>query len=61
MGAVDWTFQRGAFELIGESAWAYIQDNDQLVTGGNIPNNTTNPDRMHGYYIQGITTFSLNG
>ena len=53
MGAVDWTFQRGPFELIGESAWAYIQDNDQLVTGGDIPNNTTNPDSMHGYYIQG--------
>ncbi len=46
--ALDWTFQRGPFELIGESAWAYIRDNN-LNTDG-TPNG--NPRRMQGSYIQ---------
>lgn len=60
--AVDWTLQRGPFELIGESAWAWIGDNDLTQNGTPIvappPNqgpfgvNQTNPDRMSGYYIQ---------
>ena len=50
--AVDWTVQRGPFELIGESAWAYIRGNNLMANGIPIVNNTTNPRRMHGYYIQ---------
>jgi len=46
--ALDWTFIRGPFEFIGESAWSYIKDN-------NINQNGTqngNPRRMQGYYLQ---------
>ena len=32
--ALDWTFQRGPFEFIGESAWTYIEDNN-LLQGSN--------------------------
>ncbi|PJA78360.1 MAG: hypothetical protein CO149_04445, partial [Nitrospirae bacterium CG_4_9_14_3_um_filter_51_5] len=46
--ALDWTFQRGPFELIGESAWAYIRDNNLNQNG--TPN--SNPRRMQGYYVQ---------
>jgi hypothetical protein len=46
--ALDWTFQRGPFELIGESAWAYIRDNNLSVNG--VPNGQ--PRRMQGYYVQ---------
>jgi len=46
--ALDWTFQRGPFEFIGESAWAYIRDNNLNADG--TPNG--NPRRMHGYYTQ---------
>jgi hypothetical protein len=60
--ALDWTLQRGPWELIGESAWAWI-DNNNLTQGGqpimttkppnSTPNlNQTNPDSMQGYYIQ---------
>ncbi|WNM59548.1 porin [Candidatus Nitrospira allomarina] len=47
--ALDWTFQRGPFELIGESAWAYVKDNDLNQDG----TRNGNPRRMQGYYIQG--------
>lgn len=58
--ALDWTLQRGPWELIGESAWAWIDDNNfqqngDPVMSGDPPNpslNQTNPDRMQGYYIQ---------
>jgi hypothetical protein len=46
--ALDWTFQRGPFEFIGESAWAYIRDNNLSQTG--TPNGQ--PRRMQGYYLQ---------
>jgi len=36
--AVDWTLQRGPFELIGEAAWAYARGNSR-----NIPGNTLGP------------------
>jgi len=55
IGAVDWTLQRGPFEFIGESAWAYIEDNQlNSVTGNTLmPAGTTlSPERMHGYYLQ---------
>lgn len=50
--ALDWTIQRGPFELIGESAWAYIEENN-LQQGNNMPvASLTNSERMWGYYIQ---------
>jgi hypothetical protein len=42
--AVDWTLQRGPFELIGEAALARI---DALGAG------PTSPTGMRGYYLQG--------
>ena len=58
IAAIDWTLQRGPFELIGESAWAYIENNNRnVVTGAMIPmgtsiGSTLYPERMNGYYIQ---------
>lgn len=36
--AVDWTLQRGPWELIGEAAWVYVQDNSRAIN-----NNTLGP------------------
>ena len=49
MFAVDWTLQRGPFELIGESAWSWISNNNATGVAGN----EIGPARMQGYYIQG--------
>ena len=47
--ALDWTLQRGPFEIIGESAWARISNNNATgVAGSGI-----GPAGMQGYYIQG--------
>jgi hypothetical protein len=47
--ALDWTLQRGPFEIIGESAWSRISNNDATgVVGSGI-----GPAGMQGYYIQG--------
>jgi hypothetical protein len=65
--AVDWTLQRGPFEIIGEAAWAYARGNSRAITGNTIgfaPGtlltgvNTFNPlaappQRMQGFYLQG--------
>ncbi len=67
--AVDWTLQRGPFEIIGEAAWAYARGNSRAIIGntlGNAPGslltgpqfNSFNPlvpppQRMQGFYIQG--------
>lgn len=54
--ALDWTLQRGPFELIGEAAWAYAKDNSKSLTGGPAIDPNTGrplPQRMNGYYIQG--------
>ena len=48
IGAVDWTFQRGPFEFIGESAWSFIEDND--LTLASTPSGL--PTEMNGYYLQ---------
>jgi hypothetical protein len=34
--AIDWTFQRGPFELIGEAAWAYSRGNSRAIQGNTI-------------------------
>jgi len=64
--AIDWTLQKGPFELIGEAAWSYARGNSRAIPGstfGFSPGslltgvNTFNPlaappQRMQGYYIQ---------
>jgi hypothetical protein len=35
--AIDWTIQRGPFEVIGEAAWAYARGNSRAVQGNTIP------------------------
>jgi hypothetical protein len=64
--AIDWTIQKGPFELIGEAAWAYVRGNSRAVIGNTIgfapgslltgiPGNSgpgIPPQRMNGYYIQ---------
>src|SRR5436309_4282916 len=53
--AVDWTFQRGPFELIGEAAWVYARDNNRNLDGTFAfdANGRPLPRRMDGYYVQG--------
>jgi hypothetical protein len=53
--AVDWTFQRGPFELIGEAAWAYVRDNHRMLDGTPAvdANGRLLPRRMDGFYVQG--------
>jgi hypothetical protein len=47
--AIDWTLQRGPFEVIGESAWSRISNNNATGAAGN----GIGPAGMQGYYIQG--------
>ncbi|HJT20560.1 MAG TPA: hypothetical protein VJ746_08820 [Nitrospira sp.] len=65
--AIDWTFQRGPFELIGEAAWAYSRGNSRAIqtngigfTPGSLLTGIAGnsgpgipPQRMDGFYIQG--------
>jgi len=54
--ALDWTFLRGPFELIGESAWAYVRNNHLNLDGTfSIDPKTgrVRPRRMQGFFIQG--------
>jgi hypothetical protein len=67
--AVDWTLQKGPFEIIGEAAWAYARGNSRAIigsntTGGFAPGTlitgvnpldplTAPPQRMQGFYLQG--------
>ncbi len=66
--AVDWTLQKGPFELIGEAAWAHIRHNARAIPGSTFGGFTpgfpltgfgtlnalgTPPERMHGFYVQG--------
>ena len=65
--AIDWTLQRGPFEIIGEAAWAYARGNSRAIPGNTqsfAPGalltgiNTFNPlaappQRIQGFYLQG--------
>ena len=63
--AIDWTLQKGPFELLGEAAWAYARGNSRAIPGSAQPVgtflqglNTLNPlsgppQRMQGFYLQG--------
>ncbi|HZS11790.1 MAG TPA: hypothetical protein VFA38_06045 [Nitrospirales bacterium] len=46
IGAVDWTLQRGPFEVIGEAAWVYIQDNSKALPGNTLDTSTTPPSQV---------------
>src|SRR5438876_4386010 len=56
--AADLTFQRGAFELIGEADWVYIRHSSEDLNGNPFIDPTSPaghllPQRMDGYYAQG--------
>jgi hypothetical protein len=66
--AIDWTLQKGPFELIGEAAWAHARNNTRAIPGntfqgiapgslltgvGTLNPLGTPPERMQGFYIQG--------
>ena len=63
--AVDWTLQKGPFEIIGEAAWTYARGNSRAIPGSAQPVGTFlqgvgtlnplsgPPQRMQGFYIQG--------
>jgi hypothetical protein len=67
IAAVDWTLQRGPFEVIGEAAWAYARGNSRAIqtnTIGFAPGSLLTgisgnsgigipPQRMNGFYLQG--------
>jgi len=66
--AVDWTLQKGPFEIIGEAAWAYARGNSRAIPGSSIagfppgtsltgPDYSLNmlagaPQRLWGFYAQ---------
>jgi hypothetical protein len=66
--AIDWTLQKGPFELIGEAAWAHARNNARAIPGstfqgiapgslltgiGTLNPLGTPPERMQGFYVQG--------
>ena len=65
--AIDWTLQKGPFEIIGEAAWAYARGNSRAIPGNTLGYTTgarltgldtmnplaAPPQRMQGFYIQG--------
>ena len=66
--AIDWTLQKGPFEIIGEAAWAYSRGNSRAIPGntfngfapgtlitGVSPVNpfAAAPQRIQGFYLQG--------
>jgi hypothetical protein len=64
--AIDWTLQKGPFEILGEAAWAYSRGNSRAIQGATFATpgtfltgiNTLNsfagpPQRMQGFYLQG--------
>jgi len=62
--AVDWTLQKGPFELIGEAAWAYARGNRLAIPGSGFPTGSfltggsplnpiaPHPQRLWGFYAQ---------
>ena len=50
--AIDWTLQRGPFELIGEAAWAYARGNSRAISGNTI--GAPGPAPAPGMLLTGI-------
>jgi hypothetical protein len=63
--AIDWTLQKGPFEVIGEAAWAYARGNRLAIPGSGFPTGSfltggsplnpaaPYPQRLWGFYVQG--------
>jgi hypothetical protein len=54
--AIDWTLQKGPFELIGEAAWAYARGNSRAIIGNTMG---FAPGTLLSFNQTG-TSFSLN-
>jgi hypothetical protein len=52
--AIDWTLQRGPFEIIGEAAWAYARGNSLAIPGNTITPGPVSP----GTVLTGFNTFN---
>jgi hypothetical protein len=53
--ALDWTLQRGPFEIIGEAAWAYARGNSRAIPGNTIPGPPSGPGPFSpGQLLTGI-------
>ena len=52
--AIDWTLQRGPFEIIGEAAWAYARGNSLAIHGNTITPGPVSP----GTVLTGFNTFN---
>ena len=52
--AIDWTLQRGPFEIIGEAAWAYARGNSLAIPGNTIAPGPVSP----GTVLTGFNTFN---
>ncbi|MDH5253447.1 MAG: hypothetical protein OEW25_08985, partial [Nitrospira sp.] len=62
--AIDWTLQKGPFEVIGEAAWAYARGNRLAIPGSGFPTGSfltggsplnpiaPHPQRLWGFYAQ---------
>lgn len=55
--AVDWTLQKGPFELIGEAAWAHARGNSRAIPGNTIGGGGIAP----GSLLTGIGTLNALG
>ena len=52
--AIDWTLQKGPFELIGEAAWAYARGNSLAIPGNTITPGPVSP----GTVLTGFNTLN---
>lgn len=60
--ALDWTFQKGPFELLGEYAFAQIERNNSIhaynaTTAASATSTARIPGHLEGYYLQGSYHF----
>ncbi len=54
--AIDWTLQKGPFEIIGEAAWAYARGNSRAIPGNTIPGPPNGPGPFSpGQLLTGIS------
>ena len=54
--AIDWTLQRGPFEIIGEAAWAYARGNSRAIPP--VPGQTPFNGFAPGALLTGINTLN---
>jgi hypothetical protein len=58
--AVDWTLQKGPFELIGEAAWAYARNNARAIPGSTVQVPGAGPGTFYGTgnFLTGVSTIN---